>query len=168
MTGEIPYLGNIKIWGSLCYAHVPMAKRTPGSKIHGHRSLKCLLVGYQGRSNVYLVVPIDDRLQPVGKPFASTSVIFRETEFVTATYFPNRPPSSDTVGDTKPMNFDFLHPGKDDDDEYPYTDGQNENEEQPTENRNEPAIDLGADDSDRESVSEYADTNTPTQSRERG
>ncbi|KAJ3198780.1 hypothetical protein HDU67_003390 [Dinochytrium kinnereticum] len=160
-----------------------MAKRNAGSKVYRARSVKCLFVGYQGRSNIYLVVPIDDRLQQVGKPFASTSVIFRETQFTTATYFRNNSPAINSYsGDS---NFAFLYMGKDniDDSEDPqHHDDQDPNEEDNNEhNVNESHIDLvvshyftldstdiNGDIEDADDASEYTDATTPTQSRERG
>lgn len=68
-SGIKPSVRHFKVFGSICYAHIPTKKRTKFDE----RSQKCIFVGYSSNTKGYRLYNIETK-----KLIVSRDVIFNE------------------------------------------------------------------------------------------
>ena len=70
-SGVKPDVSHMRVFGCICYAHVPPSKRTKT----GPQSIKCLFIGYSHNSRGYRLYDIEQHVV-----IESRDVIFNENE----------------------------------------------------------------------------------------
>src|SRR4028118_550968 len=81
LYGEKPFIAHLQPFGAKCFAHIPVEKRRPGSKLDA-RAKECIFIGYTESTKVYRLYDPESK-----RVFTSRDVKFY-------------PVSPDTVDDT--------------------------------------------------------------------
>src|ERR1700682_2107471 len=79
-NGMKPDMAHMRVFGCICYAHVPHSKRTKS----GAQSIKCLFIGYSVNSVGYRLYDIEQR-----RVIESRDVIFNENETLNSSIIPH-------------------------------------------------------------------------------